>query len=39
VRSIHLEADAPNHALDALQAELKSMAGWLGLAALARSDS
>jgi len=39
VRSIHLEADAPDHALDALQAELKSMAGWLGLAALARSDS
>jgi uncharacterized protein YcaQ len=32
VRSFHLEADAPDHTLEALQVELESMAGWLGLA-------
>jgi uncharacterized protein YcaQ len=39
VRSIHLEADAPDHTPEALQGELKSMAGWLGLADGAMSDS
>ena len=39
VRSIHLEADAPDHTAEALQAQLESMAGWLGLAGVARSDS
>jgi len=32
VRSINLEPDAPGHTLEALQAELESMAGWLGVA-------
>jgi uncharacterized protein YcaQ len=31
VQSIHLEPNAPDHAQAALQAELDSMAGWLGL--------
>jgi len=39
VRSIHLERDAPDHTLEALQVEHKSMAGWLGLADVAKSDS
>ena len=30
-QSIHLEPDAPGHTPEALQAELESMAGWLGL--------
>ena len=30
-RSIHLEPDAPDHTLGALEAELESMARWLGL--------
>jgi uncharacterized protein YcaQ len=34
VRAIHLEPDAPEHALEALQSELVSMAGWLALADL-----
>ena len=36
VRSIHLEADVPDHTLEALQAELERMAGWLGLADVER---
>ena len=39
VRSIHLEADAPDHTLEALQIELGRMAEWLGLADVARSGS
>lgn len=35
VRSIHLEADAPGHTRAAVQADLESMAGWLGLADVA----
>lgn len=31
VQSIHLEADAPAGTREALQSELKSLAGWLGL--------
>jgi uncharacterized protein YcaQ len=31
VRSVHLEADAPDHTRDALKAELDAMAHWLGL--------
>lgn len=31
VRSAHLEPDAPDHTLEALEAELESMARWLGL--------
>ena len=34
VRSIHLEADAPDHTLEALQAELERMASWLELSDL-----
>lgn len=37
VRSIHLEADAPDHTLEALQDELECMAEWLGLADVAMS--
>ncbi|MDX6583326.1 MAG: uncharacterized protein QOI10_2510 [Solirubrobacterales bacterium] len=29
-RAVHLEADAPAHTLEALGAELETMAGWLG---------
>ena len=39
VRSIHFEADAPDRALEALQVELKNMAGWLGLADVEISSS
>jgi uncharacterized protein len=39
VRSIHLEPDAPRHSLENLQAELESMADWLGLDDVAISDS
>jgi uncharacterized protein YcaQ len=39
VRSIHLEADAPDYTLEALQTELESMAGWLGFADVAMSHS
>ncbi|HET6943500.1 MAG TPA: crosslink repair DNA glycosylase YcaQ family protein [Sphingomicrobium sp.] len=39
VRSIHLEANAPDHTLEALQVELKSTADWLGLADVAKLDS
>jgi uncharacterized protein YcaQ len=31
VRSVHLEPDAPDHTLEALEAELESIARWLGL--------
>lgn len=38
VRSIHLEPGAPGHALEALDAELQSLAVWLGLNDVARSS-
>lgn len=38
VRSIHLELGAPGHAVEALDAELQSLAGWLGLNDVARSS-
>lgn len=31
MRSLHLEADAPDHAREALAGDLQAMAGWLGL--------
>ena len=39
VRSIHLEPDVPEHTLGSLQAELESMAGWLGLHDVVMSHS
>jgi len=38
VRSIHVELDAPDHTVEAMQVELESMAGWLGLAGVASAQ-